>query len=45
MVKVSGAQQQRRDLLLGSGVLGVLLVVAVGGAFLWLANEFNFFGF
>jgi hypothetical protein len=25
------------DLLLGSGVLGVLLVVAVSGAFLWLA--------
>jgi hypothetical protein len=26
------------DLLLGSGVLGVLLLVAVSGAFLWLAG-------
>jgi hypothetical protein len=39
MVKVSRAQQ-RWDLLLGSGVLGVLLVVAISGAFLWLAMKF-----
>jgi len=37
MAKVSRAQE-RIDLLLGNGVLGVLLLVAVSGAFLWLAN-------
>lgn len=36
MVKMSRAQK-RTDLLLGSSVLGVLLLVAVSGAFLWLA--------
>jgi hypothetical protein len=36
VVKVSRAQK-RRDLLLGTSVLGVLLVIAVSGAFLWLA--------
>jgi hypothetical protein len=30
--------QERMDLLLGSGVLGVLLLVAISGAFLWLAG-------
>jgi hypothetical protein len=37
MVQVYRAQQQARDLLLGNAVLGVLLVVAVSGAFLWWA--------
>jgi len=36
MAKVSQFQE-RADLLLGSIVLGVLLLVAVSGAFLWLA--------
>ena len=36
VVKVSRAQR-RTDLLLGSSVLGVLLLIAVSGAFLWLA--------
>ena len=38
MVKVSRAQE-RKDLLLSSSVLGVLLLVAVSGAFLWLARR------
>ena len=35
MAKVPRAQE-RADLLLGSSVLGILLLVAVSGAFLWL---------
>ena len=37
MVMVSRAHE-RMDLLLGGTVLGALLLVAVSGAFLWLAR-------
>jgi hypothetical protein len=37
MVKVS-RPQELTDLLLGSVILGMLLLVAVSGAFLWLAR-------
>jgi hypothetical protein len=37
MAKVLRAQE-RTDLFLGSSVLGVLLLVAVSSAFLWLAR-------
>jgi hypothetical protein len=41
MAKVSRAQE-RMDLLLGGGVLGILLLVAVSGAFLWLTQIYFF---
>jgi hypothetical protein len=38
MLKVFRAHKKSMDLLLGSSVLGILLLVAVSAAFLWLAG-------